>query len=85
MGPIDSRLRSADQAGNEAEELIDRLVNWLNAQSIREVLRAGLHEVLTLVVNRTHDIGDAIRRTYFDVRWQPPRKDAAELEVGAYV
>ena len=33
-----------------------------------EVIRDGLHESLTRVVNRIHDIGDAIHRTYFDVR-----------------
>ena len=36
------------------------------------MIRAGLHESLTSVVNRVHDIGDAIHRTYFDVKAQLP-------------
>jgi uncharacterized alpha-E superfamily protein len=40
---------------------------------IGDVVHTGLHETLTVVVNRTHEIGDAVHRTYFDVRHQPPR------------
>ena len=51
---------------------LDSLLTWLNLMDINDVIRAGLHESLTSVVNRTHEIGDAIHRTYFDVRHQPP-------------
>jgi uncharacterized alpha-E superfamily protein len=44
---------------------------------IADVVRTGLHETLTVVVNRTHEIGDAVHRTYFDVRHQPPQPAVA--------
>lgn len=56
--------------GNEVEAILADLMGWLNAGSIEEFLRAGLHEALTRVVDTTHEIGAAIDRTYFDVRGQ---------------
>ena len=54
------------------ERSLDSLLTWLNLVDIHDVITAGLHESLTSVVNRTHEIGAAIHRTYFDVRHQPP-------------
>jgi uncharacterized alpha-E superfamily protein len=54
--------------GNEVEHALDALLRWLNLIKIDDFVRAGLHEELTRVINRIHEIGDAIHRTYFDVR-----------------
>jgi uncharacterized alpha-E superfamily protein len=68
--------RPPSRPENDVERELDALLTWLSLIDISDVVRAGLHETLTKVVNRTHDIGDAIHRTYFDVRWQPPVTDA---------
>jgi len=64
--------RPAGECGNEAERQLDELVGWLQGSTIAEVIRAGLHESLTRVVNSIHDIGTAIHGTYFDVTVQRP-------------
>ena len=64
--------RPGHECGNEAERLLDELSAWLVGSNIAEVIRHGLHESLTRVVNSTHDIGDAIHRCYFDVKVQLP-------------
>ena len=58
--------RKRNQAGNEAERLLENLVDWLRLATIDDLVKAGLHESLTRVIDKIHDIGDAIRRTYFD-------------------
>jgi uncharacterized alpha-E superfamily protein len=60
--------RPPEEDGNEAEERLAALASWLAGTDIGGVIRDGLHESLTRVVNSIHDIGDAIHRTYFDVR-----------------
>jgi uncharacterized alpha-E superfamily protein len=60
--------RSTAQPGNEAEHALDSIMRWLNLTKIDDFVHAGLHEELTRVINRIHEIGDAIHRTYFDVR-----------------
>jgi uncharacterized alpha-E superfamily protein len=64
--------RPAEECGNEAERLLDELIGWIRGSSIAEIIRGGLHESLTRVVNSIHDIGTAIHRTYFDVKVQLP-------------
>jgi uncharacterized alpha-E superfamily protein len=74
--------RPAHTCGNEAERRLDDLLGWLRGSDIAEVIRAGLHESLTKVVNGVHDIGDAIHRCYFDVKAQLPLPSAPqEVEV----
>ena len=73
--------RPAHACGNEAERLLDDLLGWLHGTDIAEVIRAGLHESLTKVVNSVHDIGDAIHRCYFDVKAQLPLPSSPQ-EVG---
>lgn len=51
---------------NDVEAFLGELEGWLRAINITQVIRIGLHETLTRVVNRTHDIGEAVHRTYFD-------------------
>jgi uncharacterized alpha-E superfamily protein len=64
--------RPAGEMGNEAERLLGELTGWLRATGIADVIRAGLHESLTRVVDSTHDFGNAIHDTYFDVKIQLP-------------
>ena len=47
-------------------EWFDRLM----AAHLPSWLKAGLHEELTSVINRIHQIGDLIHRVYFDVRFE---------------
>ena len=60
--------RPAGKPGNEVEHALDDLVGWLNLIRIDDFVEAGLHEALTSVIDRIHEIGDAIHRTYFDQR-----------------
>src|SRR5262249_14156960 len=69
--------RPAGEPGNEVEEHLAALLAWLDGLTVGDVIRAGLHETLTTVVNRTHEIGDAAHRTYFDVRVRPPVPEPA--------
>ena len=55
-----------------AEQSLQDLIDWLEAKKIEELVRDGLHEALTTVVDTIHKIGDAIHRTYFDVGPQTP-------------
>jgi hypothetical protein len=41
-------------------------VSWLNLIRIGDFVEAGLHEALTSVIDRIHEIGGSIHRTYFD-------------------
>ena len=73
--------RPVGEPGNAVEQCLASLIVWLDENGIAQLTRAGLHESLTIVVNRTHEIGDAIDQTYFDVRLGPPpaaEKDAEE-------
>jgi uncharacterized alpha-E superfamily protein len=60
--------RPMAQPDNEVEHALDALLRWLNLVKIDDFVRAGLHEELTRVIDRIHEVGDAIHRTYFDVR-----------------
>jgi uncharacterized alpha-E superfamily protein len=77
LGECEAALRAiaarpAGEMGNEAERLLGELTGWLHASGIADVIRAGLHESLTRVVDGTHDVGNAIHDTYFDVKVQLP-------------
>jgi uncharacterized alpha-E superfamily protein len=58
--------RKKNSAGNEAERILENLVDWLRLATIDDLVKAGLHESLTRVINTIHDIGHAIHRSYFD-------------------
>jgi len=58
--------RKRDEPGNEAERMLENLVDYLRLASIDDIVKIGLHESLTKVINTIHDIGEAIRRSYFD-------------------
>jgi uncharacterized alpha-E superfamily protein len=58
--------RKRHQPANEAEAMLENLVDWLSLATIDDLVKSGLHESLTSVIDKIHDIGGAISRTYFD-------------------
>ena len=56
----------------EAEVGIARLVQWLDQRTIQDVIREGLHETLTHIVETIHEIGQCIHRTFFAAEVKPP-------------
>jgi uncharacterized alpha-E superfamily protein len=64
--------RPLSQPRNDVELALNDLVGWLQLMQIDLFIRTGLHEALTRVVDRIHEIGEAVHRTYFDVRLQVP-------------
>jgi uncharacterized alpha-E superfamily protein len=71
--------RPLGEVGNEAERRLAALHAWLNGVTVQDVIRSGLHESLTRVVNEIHEIGEAIHGTYFDLR-VPVRAPALALQ-----
>jgi uncharacterized alpha-E superfamily protein len=57
---------------NDVEIALGDLIVWLESRTIDDLVREGLHEALTRVVNEIHHIGDAIHRVYFDAGIQVP-------------
>ena len=58
--------RKRNQPGNEAEDVLENLIDWLRLATIDDLVKSGLHESLTRVIDKIHDIGGALSRTYFD-------------------
>ncbi len=58
---------------SEAEKAIGELLAWLDRRTIQDVIREGLHETLTHVVDSVHEIGNAIHRTFFAAEVKPPQ------------
>jgi uncharacterized alpha-E superfamily protein len=54
------------EPGNEADSLLRGLIEWLHLVTIDDLVRGGLHESLTKVIDAVHDIGHAIHKAYFD-------------------
>jgi uncharacterized alpha-E superfamily protein len=72
------------QASNEPERLLDALLDWLNLVTADDLVRTGLHESLTDVIDRTQEIGDAVHRAFFDARLEfAPTASQTQLQVGA--
>lgn len=71
--------RTPGKPENEVEILLDALVTWLHLSNIED-FKYSLHDALTSVINRIHEVGEAIHRTYFDVRFQMPRIVSADLK-----
>lgn len=69
-----ARASGAAAAGptNEVDRKLSGLIGWLDSRDIHDVVREGLHECLTHVVDTVHDIGHAIDRTYFNPPVVPP-------------
>ena len=74
--------RPIGRPGNAAERALDDLVGWPNLTQIDDFVEAGLHEALTIVIDRIHGIGEAIHRTYFDQRdsLTPPESSEARSQ-----
>jgi uncharacterized alpha-E superfamily protein len=72
-----------NQPVSEVERVLHGLVGWLHLIKIQDFVQAGLHEALTSVINRIHEVGNAIHRTYFDVHLQTPPASAAAAGTSA--
>jgi uncharacterized alpha-E superfamily protein len=76
--------RKRYQAGNEPERLLDALLDWLNLVTVDDLVRTGLHESLTAVIDRTQEIGDAVRRTFFEAPIEfAPTASQSQVQAGA--
>ena len=54
------------EPGNDMEQRLDGLCAWLDARTIDDLVRHGLHESLTKVVDDIHDIGTSLYAIFFD-------------------
>ncbi len=64
--------RPIGTCGNDVECALRDLVAWLERRTIDDLVRSGLHEALTRVVNEINRIGETIHKVYFDVAAQVP-------------
>jgi uncharacterized alpha-E superfamily protein len=64
--------RPLGECGNDAEQSLHDLVEWLERRTIDDLVRTGLHQALTRVVDEIHKVGAAIHKVYFDVAAQVP-------------
>ena len=60
----------------EPERRLATLLAYLDARMIPDVIRDGLHETLTHVVDSVHEIGAAIHATFFAADVRPPDSKA---------
>jgi uncharacterized alpha-E superfamily protein len=65
--------RPLSQPGDKAERSLGDLVGWLQLITINDFVETGLHEALTSVIDRIHEIGDAIHQTYFAPQFPMPQ------------
>jgi len=65
-----------DRELTETEIKLADLIAWLDSHSIQDVIRGGLHETLTRVVDAVHEIGESIHKTFFaaEVNTPPVRR-----------
>lgn len=66
--------RPVGDCGNDVELALRDLIVWIERRTMEDLVRTGLHEALTRVVNEIHRIGETIHRVYFDVSGQAPDK-----------
>jgi uncharacterized alpha-E superfamily protein len=71
--------RPIGDCGNEVEYALRDLIVWLERRTIEDLVRSGLHEALTRVVNEIQRSGETIHQVYFDVAAQVP--DASPVPV----
>ncbi len=62
--------RPFSECVNEVETSVRDLILWLEHRAIDELVRTGLHEALTYIVNQVHQIGQSIDRVYFSAAMQ---------------
>jgi uncharacterized alpha-E superfamily protein len=58
---------------SEPEKKIAELVEWLDQRTIHSLIRNGLHESLTHIVDTIHEIGNSIHHTFFAAEMKPPQ------------
>lgn len=63
---IAARSAGADVIADAPSNDIAALLDWLVRCSIQDLIKMGLHEALTHIVDSVHEIGNTISRTYFD-------------------
>ena len=69
--------------------MLENLVDWLCLATIDDLVKVGLHESLTEVIDKIHDIGGAIHRLVF--RFRPEKRDGdaagadAMTAIGGYI
>jgi uncharacterized alpha-E superfamily protein len=71
--------RPIGDCGNDVERALRDLIVWLEQRTIDDLVRTGLHEALTRVVDEIIRIGKTIHKVYFDVANQVP--DASPVQV----
>ena len=64
--------RPVERCGNEVEYTLRDLIVWLERRSMDDLVRGGLHEALTRIVNEIHHICEAINQVYFELSAQTP-------------
>jgi uncharacterized alpha-E superfamily protein len=57
-----------------AETAIGELLTWLDRRTIADVVRDGMHEALTHVVDSVNKIGEAIHASFFAAEVKPPAR-----------
>jgi uncharacterized alpha-E superfamily protein len=62
-----------------AEREIGELLRWLDDRTIADVVREGLHEALTHVVDSVIKIGNAIHASFFAAEVKPPPRPKAAM------
>jgi uncharacterized alpha-E superfamily protein len=79
----ESEGAAASAAGNPvgreptaAEAAIGELLTWLDRRTIADVVRDGLHEALTHVVDSVNRIGEAVHASFFAAELKPPPRAA---------
>ena len=80
---------AASAAGNrvgreltDTESRIAELIAWLDARSIQDIIKNGLHESLTHVVDTVHDIGESVHKTFFAAEVKPPPSKQSQTLAG---
>lgn len=69
---------AAGLPSTEPQRKISELIGWLDRRTIADVIRDGLHESLTHVVDSIHEIGDAVHHAYFAAEFEPPAPTQAQ-------
>lgn len=62
---------TSTEPDSSVEASLTSLLDWLKERDAERIVREGLHESLTTVVNRIHTIGASIHRDYFEARRTP--------------
>jgi len=62
-----------------AEREIGELLRWLDDRTIADVVREGLHESLTHIVDAVTRVGNAIHGSFFSAELKPPPRPKAAM------